>query len=191
MPVPDQPAGAANPAMLSTGLNTCYGDQTGSEPTSAILASVKEQELQFERLTRELETERQIVATQLERCRRGSESGGTMSDISSADEHLRWNPQDGQEDIEDELNTGLELVDSCIRSLQESGILDHQEYSASERPSLLSQSSLQLASNSSGYHGGQAPAANDASFQPQQPYNQHDSTNVDKARSIKIKTISV
>lgn len=35
---------------------------------------------------------------------------------------------DGQKDIEDELNTGLELVDSCIRSLQESGILDHQEY---------------------------------------------------------------
>lgn len=35
---------------------------------------------------------------------------------------------DGQKDIEEELNTGLELVDSCIRSLQESGILDHQEY---------------------------------------------------------------
>lgn len=31
---------------------------------------------------------------------------------------------DGQKDIEDELTTGLELVDSCIRSLQESGILD-------------------------------------------------------------------
>lgn len=39
---------------------------------------------------------------------------------------------DGQKDIEDELTTGLELVDSCIRSLQESGILDPQDYSASE-----------------------------------------------------------
>lgn len=34
---------------------------------------------------------------------------------------------DGQKDIEDELTTGLELVDSCIRSLQESGILDSGE----------------------------------------------------------------
>lgn len=39
---------------------------------------------------------------------------------------------DGQKDIEDELTTGLELVDSCIRSLQESGILDPQDYSTSE-----------------------------------------------------------
>lgn len=36
-------------------------------------------------------------------------------------------PADGQKDIEDELTTGLELVDSCIRSLQESGILDSGE----------------------------------------------------------------
>ncbi|KAF7240458.1 Catenin delta-2 [Varanus komodoensis] len=40
---------------------------------------------------------------------------------------------DGQKDIEDELTTGLELVDSCIRSLQESGILDPQDYSTSEK----------------------------------------------------------
>lgn len=39
---------------------------------------------------------------------------------------------DGQKDIEEELNTGLELVDSCIRSLQESGILDHQEYTTAD-----------------------------------------------------------
>ncbi|RXN34645.1 catenin delta-2-like protein [Labeo rohita] len=39
-------------------------------------------ELQFERLTRELEAERQIVATQLERCKLGSETGGSMSSIS-------------------------------------------------------------------------------------------------------------
>ncbi|XP_060718310.1 catenin delta-2 isoform X3 [Tachysurus vachellii] len=85
-----------------------------------------------------------------------------MSNISSTDEHLGWEIEDGQKDIEDELNTGLELVDSCIRSLQESGILNHQEYSTSERPSLLSQSSLQLGSNSSGYHSSQTAAPNDA-----------------------------
>lgn len=39
---------------------------------------------------------------------------------------------DGQKDIEEELTTGLELVDSCIRSLQESGILDSQEFAAGE-----------------------------------------------------------
>uniref|UniRef100_A0AAR2KY12 Catenin delta 2 n=1 Tax=Pygocentrus nattereri TaxID=42514 RepID=A0AAR2KY12_PYGNA len=73
--------------------------------------------------------------------------------------------KDGQKDIEDELNTGLELVDSCIRSLQESGILDHQEYTTDR---LLSQSSLQLGSNpegslqySAGYHSNQPLALND------------------------------
>ncbi|KAJ8413460.1 hypothetical protein AAFF_G00094560 [Aldrovandia affinis] len=127
------------------------------------------QELQFERLTRELEAERQIVATQLERCKLGSETG-SMSSISSADEQFRWNTQDGQKDIEEELTTGLELVDSCIRSLQESGILDPQEFSTSERPSLLSQSALQLNSNPEGsfqysasYHSNQTLALSDSS----------------------------
>ncbi|XP_032385720.1 plakophilin-4 isoform X5 [Etheostoma spectabile] len=54
-----------------------------------ILASVKEQELQFERLTRELEVERQIVANQLERCRLGAESPGTGSS-SSSEKSLPW-----------------------------------------------------------------------------------------------------
>ncbi|KAI4574288.1 hypothetical protein MJG53_012464 [Ovis ammon polii x Ovis aries] len=41
-------------------------------------------ELQFERLTRELEAERQIVASQLERCKLGSETG-SMSSVSGND----------------------------------------------------------------------------------------------------------
>lgn len=48
---------------------------------------------------------------------------------------FKYYVSDGQKDIEDELTTGLELVDSCIRSLQESGILDPQDYSTSERKS--------------------------------------------------------
>ncbi|XP_073720306.1 catenin delta-2 isoform X2 [Misgurnus anguillicaudatus] len=91
-----------------------------------------------------------------------------MNSISSADDQYRWNTQDGQKDIEEELNTGLELVDSCIRSLQESGILDHQEYNTADRPSLLSQSSLQLGSNpegclqySSSHHSNQTLALSD------------------------------
>uniref|UniRef100_A0A4W4FSX5 Plakophilin 4 n=1 Tax=Electrophorus electricus TaxID=8005 RepID=A0A4W4FSX5_ELEEL len=56
-----------------------------------ILASVKEQELQFERLTRELEAERQIVANQLERCRLEAESPGAASG-SSSEKSLPWRP---------------------------------------------------------------------------------------------------
>ncbi|KAM3604198.1 uncharacterized protein V6R79_007806 [Siganus canaliculatus] len=118
-------------------------------------------ELQFERLTRELEAERQIVASQLERCKLGSETG-SMTSISSADEKFRWNNQDGQKDIEEELTTGLELVDSCIRSLQESGILDSQDSSTGDRQGLLSQSALQLnnqdAYAAAGYHSNQGLA---------------------------------
>ncbi|MEQ2212237.1 Catenin delta-2, partial [Xenoophorus captivus] len=85
--------------------------------------------------------------------------------FSSTDEQFRWNTQaDGQKDIEDELTTGLELVDSCIRSLQESGILD-----SGERPTLLSQSSLQLNSTpeaslqySASYHSNQTLALSDS-----------------------------
>uniref|UniRef100_A0A3P8X2X4 Catenin (cadherin-associated protein), delta 2b n=1 Tax=Cynoglossus semilaevis TaxID=244447 RepID=A0A3P8X2X4_CYNSE len=144
--------------MLSPVLNTSNGDSSESETTSAILASVKEQELQFERLTRELEAERQIVASQLERCKLGSETG-SMTSISSADEKFRWNNQDGPKDIEEELTTGLELVDSCIRSLQESGILDSQDTTTTDRQGLLSQTALQLnnqdAYTGAGYHSNQ------------------------------------
>uniref|UniRef100_A0A1A8GGP4 Catenin (Cadherin-associated protein), delta 2b n=1 Tax=Nothobranchius korthausae TaxID=1143690 RepID=A0A1A8GGP4_9TELE len=160
MPVPEVVSDSASAAaMLSPVLNASNGDGSESETTSAILASVKEQELQFERLTRELEAERQIVASQLERCKLGSETG-SMTSISSADEKFRWNHQDGQKDIEEELTTGLELVDSCIRSLQESGILDSQDTTAGDRHGLLSQSALQLNSQdvyaAAGYHGSQA-----------------------------------
>ncbi|XP_048695559.2 catenin delta-2 isoform X7 [Caretta caretta] len=164
MPVPDQPSSSDKTSSLSPVLNTSNGDGSETETTSAILASVKEQELQFERLTRELEAERQIVASQLERCKLGSETG-SMSSISSTEEQFHWQTQDGQKDIEDELTTGLELVDSCIRSLQESGILDPQDYSTTERPSLLSQSALQLNSKPEGsfqysasYHSNQTLA---------------------------------
>ncbi|XP_070565765.1 catenin delta-2-like isoform X14 [Ptychodera flava] len=54
-----------------------------SDPESAasILQSVKEQEAQFEKLTRELEAERQSVANQLEKVKLGSETA-SMSSIS-------------------------------------------------------------------------------------------------------------
>ncbi|XP_032387092.1 catenin delta-2 isoform X4 [Etheostoma spectabile] len=166
MPVPEVASDTASAAtMLSPVLNASNGDGSESETTSAILASVKEQELQFERLTRELEAERQIVASQLERCKLGSETG-SMTSISSTEEKFRWNNQDGQKDIEEELTTGLELVDSCIRSLQESGILDSQDTSTGDRQGLLSQSALQLhhqdAYAAAGYHSNQGLAVGES-----------------------------
>ncbi|XP_051871782.1 catenin delta-2-like isoform X2 [Pristis pectinata] len=168
MPVPEQPSASEKNNLLSPMLTASNGDGSEPETTSAILASVKEQELQFERLTRELEAERQIVASQLERCKLGSDTG-SMSSISSTEDSFRWHIQDAQKGADDEIASGLELVDSCLRSLQESGILDHREYSSSEGPSLLSQSASQINANPEGsyqysgsYHSNQTLSRGDS-----------------------------
>ncbi|XP_072880174.1 catenin delta-2-like isoform X5 [Hemitrygon akajei] len=168
MPVPEQPSASEKNNLLSPMLTASNGDGSEPETTSAILASVKEQELQFERLTRELEAERQIVASQLERCKLGSDTG-SMSSISSTEDSFRWHIQDAQKSADDEIASGLELVDSCLRSLQESGILDHREYSSSEGPSLLSQSASQINANPEGsyqysgsYHSNQTLSRGDS-----------------------------
>ncbi|XP_066435224.1 catenin delta-2 isoform X2 [Eleutherodactylus coqui] len=190
MPVPAQPSCSDKTSSSSPEMSISNRDGAETETTSAILASVKEQELQFERLTRELEAERQIVASQLERCKLGSETG-SMSSISSTEDQFRWQTQEGQKDIEDELTSGLELVDSCIRSLQESGILESQDFTSTERPSLLSQSALQLNSKSEGsfqfstsYHSNQTLAFGETSaLQLQSRSNQARSTNQSYSQS--------
>ncbi|XP_015227161.1 plakophilin-4-like isoform X2 [Cyprinodon tularosa] len=63
--------------------------------TNNLLASVKEQELQFERLTRELEEERQIVASQLEKCMLGAESPVADSS-SSSEKSYAWRSAGGE-----------------------------------------------------------------------------------------------
>ncbi|XP_032812700.1 catenin delta-2-like isoform X2 [Petromyzon marinus] len=109
--------------------------------TSTILATVKEQELQFERLTRELEAERLIVASQLERCKLQESETASMSSIRltfedvkwkdfirSTDDSFHWRTSDGAtgELSEDEgrVSVGSELVDSCLRALQERGLFE-------------------------------------------------------------------
>ncbi|KAF4109193.1 hypothetical protein G5714_010266 [Onychostoma macrolepis] len=67
-----------SPGSQEGAVSSLHSMESDSTATN-ILASVKEQELQFERLTRELEVERQIVANQLERCRLSSESPGAAS----------------------------------------------------------------------------------------------------------------
>ncbi|XP_028972362.1 plakophilin-4 isoform X3 [Esox lucius] len=68
------------------------GHSQADTTTNNLLASVKEQELQFERLTRELEEERQIVASQLERCLLGAESPGddAVSSSDSSEKSFAW-----------------------------------------------------------------------------------------------------
>ncbi|XP_051938629.1 plakophilin-4-like isoform X2 [Hippocampus zosterae] len=93
MPVPEQ-SPVMGEGLLLTSRSRSAGRST--EPINTannILASVKEQELQFERLTRELEVERQIVANQLERCRLGAESPGAGSS-SSSEKSLPWRTAD-------------------------------------------------------------------------------------------------
>uniref|UniRef100_A0A1A7WQM4 Plakophilin 4 n=1 Tax=Iconisemion striatum TaxID=60296 RepID=A0A1A7WQM4_9TELE len=68
---------------------------TSETTTTNLLASVKEQELQFERLTRELEEERQMVASQLEKCMLGAESP-TGDSSSSSEKSYAWRSAGGE-----------------------------------------------------------------------------------------------
>nr|XP_015214231.1 PREDICTED: plakophilin-4 isoform X3 [Lepisosteus oculatus] len=90
MPAPEQTSVTEEGLMLRS---SNAGMESESTATN-ILASVKEQELQFERLTRELEVERQIVASQLERCRLGAESPSIASvreeNSSSSEKSFPW-----------------------------------------------------------------------------------------------------
>ncbi|XP_045154061.1 plakophilin-4 [Echinops telfairi] len=94
MPAPEQAS------LVEEGQPQTHQEATspgpGMEPettATTLLASVKEQELQFQRLTRELEVERQIVASQLERCRLGAESPSIAS-TSSTEKSFPWRSTD-------------------------------------------------------------------------------------------------
>ncbi|XP_031650298.1 plakophilin-4-like isoform X11 [Oncorhynchus kisutch] len=95
MPAPEQSPATEEGLLLTVREGAQLPDRNMEADSTAnnILASVKEQELQFERLTRELEVERQIVANQLERCRLGAESPGAASD-SSSEKSLPWRSAD-------------------------------------------------------------------------------------------------
>ncbi|XP_041835008.1 plakophilin-4-like isoform X2 [Melanotaenia boesemani] len=72
-----------------------HQSDSSTTTTTNLLASVKEQELQFERLTRELEEERQIVASQLEKCMLGAESPAGESS-SSSEKSFAWRSAGGE-----------------------------------------------------------------------------------------------
>nr|XP_013800605.1 PREDICTED: plakophilin-4 isoform X2 [Apteryx mantelli mantelli] len=93
MPAPEQTP-MVEEGLPQTAQETSTGPGMEPETTATtILASVKEQELQFQRLTRELEVERQIVANQLERCRLGAESPSIAS-TSSTEKSFPWRSSD-------------------------------------------------------------------------------------------------
>ncbi|XP_019910350.1 plakophilin-4 isoform X2 [Esox lucius] len=130
------------------------GNMEADNTANNILASVKEQELQFERLTRELEVERQIVANQLERCRLGAESPGAASG-SSSEKSLPWRSAD----VSTSGDTRSRLTDSSqsptyrLRTEQEQvALYSPEQTSLHERSTGNSRSSTQMNSYSdSGY----------------------------------------
>ncbi|KAG8004675.1 Plakophilin-4 [Nibea albiflora] len=89
MAVREGPSGHGLPPNAGSSITTNNNTTT----TNNLLASVKEQELQFERLTRELEEERQIVASQLERCMLGADSPAGDSS-SSSEKSFAWRSAD-------------------------------------------------------------------------------------------------
>uniref|UniRef100_A0A4W6FRM5 Plakophilin 4 n=1 Tax=Lates calcarifer TaxID=8187 RepID=A0A4W6FRM5_LATCA len=93
MPAPEQSPVTEEGLLLTIRDSSTGRNMEADNTANNILASVKEQELQFERLTRELEVERQIVANQLERCRLGAESPGAGSS-SSSERSLPWRTTD-------------------------------------------------------------------------------------------------
>ncbi|KAM6465265.1 plakophilin-4 isoform 3-T3 [Liasis olivaceus] len=133
---------SANPAM-----------ETEATATT-ILASVKEQELQFQRLTRELEVERQIVASQLERCRLGAESPSIAS-TSSTEKSFPWRSADFPNTGVNKLRTSESVPITAYHvgtEPEQGNLYSPEQTSLHERSAGNSRSSTQMNSYSdSGY----------------------------------------
>ncbi|XP_052004207.1 plakophilin-4-like isoform X2 [Xyrauchen texanus] len=143
------PAQKPSTDVQEAAVSTLHSMQSDSTTTN-ILASVKEQELQFERLTRELEVERQIVANQLERCRLGSESPGAASG-SSSEKSLPWRSAG---------SVGNSRSSTQMNSYSDSGYQDAGSYYSSQTqgkfPGSGGNSALQRNSRAEGQAAGQA-----------------------------------
>ncbi|XP_058509929.1 plakophilin-4-like isoform X10 [Solea solea] len=153
MPAPEQ-SPVTEEGLLLTIRDTLPGRRMEVDSTpNNILASVKEQELQFERLTRELEVERQIVANQLERCRLGAESPGAGSS-SSSEKSLPWRTPDATAsgDTKSRVTDSSQSPSYRIRTESEQVSPYSPEQSSHERSTGNSRSSTQMNSYSdSGY----------------------------------------
>ncbi|NWT06442.1 PKP4 protein, partial [Mionectes macconnelli] len=154
MPAPEQ-SPMVEEGLPQTTQETSTGPGMEPETTATtILASVKEQELQFQRLTRELEVERQIVANQLERCRLGAESPSIAS-TSSTEKSFPWRSSDPPPSgvSKAQVSEGVHTNAYDIRTEAEQGTLySPEQTSLHERSVGNSRSSTQMNSYSdSGY----------------------------------------
>ncbi|XP_066046602.1 plakophilin-4 isoform X2 [Chamaea fasciata] len=154
MPAPEQ-SPMVEEGLPQTAQETSTGPGMEPETTATtILASVKEQELQFQRLTRELEVERQIVANQLERCRLGAESPSIAS-TSSTEKSFPWRSSDPPPTSvsKPQVSEGVHTNAYDIRTEAEQGTLySPEQTSLHERSVGNSRSSTQMNSYSdSGY----------------------------------------
>uniref|UniRef100_A0A8C7CDX9 Plakophilin 4 n=1 Tax=Oncorhynchus kisutch TaxID=8019 RepID=A0A8C7CDX9_ONCKI len=133
-----------------------------------------EEELQFERLTRELEVERQIVANQLERCRLGAESPGavtltlsshsfpdastsrdTKSRVTDTSQSPTYRLRTEQEQValyspeqtslhESEGSTGNSRSSTQMNSYSDSGYQDASNYYSSQNQNSLAKTDLRM-----------------------------------------------
>ncbi|XP_041806183.1 plakophilin-4 isoform X1 [Chelmon rostratus] len=155
MPAPEQSPVTEEGLLLTIRDSSTGRNMEADNTANNILASVKEQELQFERLTRELEVERQIVASQLERCRLGAESPGAGSS-SSSEKSLPWRTADASTpgDTKSRVTDSSQSPSYRIRTESEQVSLYSPEHSLheSEGSAGNSRSSTQMNSYSdSGY----------------------------------------
>ncbi|XP_045062489.1 plakophilin-4-like isoform X1 [Coregonus clupeaformis] len=156
MPAPEQSPSTEEVLLVTIreGAQHTIRNMEADSTANNILASVKEQELQFERLTRELEVERQIVANQLERCRLGAESPGAASD-SSSEKSLPWRSADASTsgDTKSRVTDSSQSPTYRLRTEQEQvALYSPEQTSLHERSTGNSRSSTQMNSYSdSGY----------------------------------------
>ncbi|XP_036965574.1 plakophilin-4-like isoform X2 [Acanthopagrus latus] len=165
MPAPEQSPVTEEGLLLTIRDSSTGRNMEADNTANNILASVKEQELQFERLTRELEVERQIVASQLERCRLGAESPGAGSS-SSSEKSLPWRTADASASGEAKSRVTDSSQSPSYRIKTESeqvSLYSPEQSSLHERSTGNSRSSTQMNSYSdsgyqdasSGYHSSQ------------------------------------
>nr|XP_046260028.1 plakophilin-4 isoform X2 [Scatophagus argus] len=154
MPAPEQSPVTEEGLLLTIRDSSAGRNMEADNTATNILASVKEQELQFERLTRELEVERQIVASQLERCRLGAESPGAGSS-SSSEKSLPWRTADASAsgDTKSRVTDSSQSPSYRIRTESEQvSLYSPEQSSLHERSVGNSRSSTQMNSYSdSGY----------------------------------------
>uniref|UniRef100_A0A8C4DVV3 Plakophilin 4 n=1 Tax=Dicentrarchus labrax TaxID=13489 RepID=A0A8C4DVV3_DICLA len=133
MPAPEQSPVTEEGLLLTIRDSSTGRNMEADNTANNILASVKEQELQFERLTRELEVERQIVASQLERCRLGAESPGAGSSRTESEQVSLYSPE--QSSLH-ERSTGNSRSSTQMNSYSDSGYQDAGSgYLSSQNPS--------------------------------------------------------